>query len=63
MTTLCNVYNRVTAYTIKEDALKTGELDYINGGKYTVKQHFDNFLWLLPFLHFPASLTVYKLYW
>jgi len=27
-----SIMPRVTAYPIKDDALKTGELDYINGG-------------------------------
>lgn len=26
------IYNSVTAYPIQDDALKTGELDYVNGG-------------------------------
>lgn len=26
--------DRVTAYEIKDDAMNTGELDYINGGMY-----------------------------
>jgi len=27
-----NTYDSVTAYPIQDDALKTGELDYVNGG-------------------------------
>lgn len=27
-----NTYYSVTAYPIQDDALKTGELDYVNGG-------------------------------
>lgn len=30
------MHNRVTAYTILDDALDTGELDYINGGTYEI---------------------------
>lgn len=30
--TLPNICNSVTAYSIQDDALKTGELDYVNGG-------------------------------
>lgn len=30
--TLPNICNSVTTYSIQDDALKTGELDYVNGG-------------------------------
>lgn len=29
---VCNQWDSVTAYPIKDDALETGELDYVNGG-------------------------------
>lgn len=47
VTTCCLIsLDSVTAYTIEDDALKTGELDYINGGT-TILLKFENKLLIL----------------
>lgn len=47
VTTCCLIsHDSVTAYTIEDDALKTGELDYINGGT-TILLKFENKLLIL----------------
>lgn len=48
------LFDSVTAYPILNDALKTGELDYINGG---TEQHIDMLALILNVFFFAIKLN------